>query len=395
MQANHKQWLCAECSSSKFLPKELQPAMAPAPSKMKKPASAKAVTKKPAIMKKPSAKAPKAEESQHQTEEEPDVQEEEEEEEKENDEEVGVQLTKESLKDHNKFCDIVKKMDEASFTEALKKLDSGASQRLWKQFEASRKAMPGTNQAWQEAMQGENKPGSLAKKRKLLHCWIQSGKTCTEKFRTFMDTVTLSKSTNVKEKWLTKQKALAEFGKEELLERVKSGTIRARRNPMDKRYWEFQQVVQTTNTGQTRTKQASMSAKGKADQQMMFDFCNQDFGDLVEDDWALVLEEEEEEDPEQRDLAQCLGIKDAKAKKVTNLEEEMSKITQGVSKSDILDKMMKFKMELEKALSQVDAKEYEAKKAGVKEKEPYKKKKEAHSQLQAWALLNLTVTKCF
>ena len=46
----------------------------------------------------------------------------------------------------------------------------------------------------------------------------------------------------------TKAEALQKWGKDELKDRLQKGTIQARRNPMDKSYWEFKAIVQSEST---------------------------------------------------------------------------------------------------------------------------------------------------
>ena len=205
--------------------------MAPSASKMKKPV-VKTIFQRPAasILKRPAAKPqPETEVSDHSG-----VEEESEEEEPARDCNVAGKLTKKAVKDHNLFCEQVKGMSPKEFEKALDKLDPAATQRLWKQFQASRK-VEGEEKTYQEAVQGNDggQAGSLAKKRKLLRCWIMSDKTCGDRYREYVQEVTLSKEKGVKEKWLTLVQALNHWGKEELWARVQAGTILARKNPLD------------------------------------------------------------------------------------------------------------------------------------------------------------------
>ena len=116
-----------------------------------------------------------------------------------------------------------------------------------------------------------------------------------------------------------------------------------------------------------------------------------DFGALVEDDWnpQALGDEEEEEDTEKKDVAKALGMKlpkedNEKNKQKNNEWEEASKISAADTKADILDKVMKFKAEIEKDKSQLETKEYEAKKAGLKDSQLYKDCKEVKSKLEAF-----------
>ena len=196
-----------------------------------------------------------------------------------------------------------------SFVKALAKPKPEAAQRLWKKFQNSRKA-EGAEDEYQETLKGKS-AGSLHKKRKLLLGWIQPGKTCGEIYRGYMTKVTFTKTSGVKEKWLTTTQALQCWGKNEFWQRVKSGTIKARRTPEDNRFWEFRINQQVDKTEVARAKASSVTFSGKADQKVGLEFDRQDWNGLVEDDWdAKGLEEEGEEDgKEEKDLAKLLGVK--------------------------------------------------------------------------------------
>ncbi|CAK9015255.1 Uncharacterized protein SCF082_LOCUS12675 [Durusdinium trenchii] len=367
--------------------------MAPSASKMKKPV-VKTIFQRPAdsILKRPAAKPqPETEVSDHSG-----VEEESEEEEPARDCNVAGKLTKKAVKDHNLFCEQVKGMSPKEFEKALDKLDPAATQRLWKQFQASRK-VEGEEKTYQEAVQGNDggQAGSLAKKRKLLRCWIMSDKTCGDRYREYVQEVTLSKEKGVKEKWLTLVQALNHWGKEELWARVQAGTILARKNPLDTRYWEFRALQQVGLTKTSHTHKSSTGVSGKVDKACQESFFNQDWGDVVEDDWKLGAVDDEGDPSEEgvhKGLAEALGIKVPKPKEKPKKEdvwETTSKITAADSHQDILDKVWKFKAELEKDISQLDSKEYEAKKAGLDDKELLKKKKAVMPKLQD-ALTSLT-----
>ena len=366
--------------------------MAPAASSLRKrPAAGKMPM---GILKKPAkAKAPQKEPEK----EEPEEGEEGEDEEQTEDPPLpsSTKLTQKALKDHNKFLDEAAGLDEKNFLTALSKLKPGEAQKLWKKFEKSRK-MEGQEQSYVQALQGG--PGSLEKKRKLLFLWIQNDKTCGERWREYIQKVSLVKSEGVKEKWLTTQEALARWGKDELWSRVQAGTIVSRRNPQDKRYWEFKSMQQVGKTETKKEKETKATCSGQMSQATALEYHNMDFGALVEDDWNFQAlgDEEEEEDTEKKDLAKALGMKlpkedNEKNKNKNNEWEEASKISAADTKADILDKVMKFKAEIEKDKSQLETKEYEAKKAGLclKDSQLYKDCKEVKNKLEAF---NFTVS---
>ena len=314
-----------------------------------------------------------------------------EEEEAEVDQEVETpRLTKEVLKNHTKFCQIAKNMTEKDFLQALQKLDSNAAMRLWKEFQKSRK-VEGQEEEYNNAV--KDGTGSLAKKRKLLYGWVMSDKTCGEQYREYMLKVNFVKTSGVKEKWPTSQQALATWGKDELWARVKAGTIAARKCPQDTRFWEFKNLQQVGQTMAHQERSTSAHHSGKLDQQVALQYEKLELGQIMEDDWNVHEEEEEDAENDNTELAKALGIKvkppgEDKAKGAVKDWETASKISAADSKSVILDKVMKFKAELEKDKSQLDSKEYEAKKAGVKDSGLYKDKKEAAAKLEATSEAN-------
>ena len=355
--------------------------MAPKLSTLKRPAS-QTPKGKGKSLKRPAA-------AQEQEKVEPDPEMEEEEEQAEDPETEPTKLTKKALKDHNKFLEEAGSLDEANFLKALSKLEPKAAQKLWKKFQNSRKA-EGQEEEYQEAM--KHGAGSLDRKRKLLFNWVQSDKTCGDRYREYIQKISLVKTEGVKQKWLTSQQALATYGKEELWSRVKSGTILARRCPQDSRFWEFRSCQEMSRTEVTKAKETNVKAEGKMDKAMALEYHNMDWGALVEDDWEVTIgdEEAEEEDPT-KELAKALGLrlpkekesKDEKDKPGKQKEWELAKVSKDDTKETILDKIMKFKAEMEKDKSQLDSKEYQAKRSNVREPKLFKEKKEVTLQLEA------------
>ena len=175
--------------------------------------------------------------------------------------EVKVELTAAAVKDHNKFCDEAQGMSVQQFEMALNKLDSKASMRLWKAFENSRRAY-GEDEAYQAAT--KDKVGNVKKKRQLLFGWINDGTKFQESYRSLMDSVTLKKAEGVSTSWLTKAQAIAHWGTDELRDRVKRGTVIARRDPNDNTYWQFQAKVEYGKVEVERAKEHHCCWEGQS-----------------------------------------------------------------------------------------------------------------------------------
>ena len=200
-----------------------QNTMAPAMSSLKRPASSlkqKAGSHSQAAKKRPAAKERKPDEDVEVPQEKEEQEELEEEKQTEDPEVDTPKLTKKALKDHNKFLEAASNMNEKKFMEALSKLEPKAAQKLWKKFQNSRKAA-NCEDEYQDVM--KHSAGSLERKRKLLFQWVQNDKSCGDRYREYMEKVSLVKSDGVKQKWLTSQQALGTWGKEELWSRVQAG----------------------------------------------------------------------------------------------------------------------------------------------------------------------------
>ena len=207
-----------------------------AQSTLKKPAAAtKAGMKRPAAPR----HAVETEEKQRKT-----HRKNEEEHDEEDDETVKpLQLTEEVLQSHNKFLSEISKekdMSQKQFDQALAALPNRTAERLWKAFEACRKET-GSDGQYREAA---SSCGQQKKKRALLRGWCMDKGKLGDCYRKMLTTVKVVARQGVEEKWITKAEALQKWGAEELKDRLKKGTIKARRNPLDRDYWEFQAIVE-------------------------------------------------------------------------------------------------------------------------------------------------------
>ena len=213
---------------------------------------------------------------------------------------VSVKLTAAAVKDHNKFCEEAKDMTVEQFELALAKMDGNASMRLWKAFEVQRKS-DGEEEGYQAAT--SKGTGSLKKKRQLLFGWIKDGGKTGEYYRTWMDTVSLKKTKGVTETWLTKHQALAHWGPEELKDRVKTGSIPARKDPSDEKFWQFRALTESAKTGVERVKTSGTSSKSKANLEALQAMSKlEGLESLTEEDFVPGLESASEDAEEDGDL---------------------------------------------------------------------------------------------
>ena len=270
-------------------------------------------------------------------------------------------LTAQAVKDHNKFCEEAAQMSSSQFEKALSCLDEKAAMRLWKAFEKSRKSS-GAQEEY-KATTSES-VGSLAKKRKLLFGWVCDGQTTGEHYKAMVDKVSLKKSEGVTSTWLTKAQALAHWGKEELQERVASGSIVARKDPADPNYWQFRANTEQSQVNVTREQAFTFEKKNKSNlkelEQVMR---SKGLEKLTEADFCAPSEESgEDSDGLPAGLSKALGTKSDKSKKEKKEKkegkkdkwEETSTVQEEDGQAQLLNRLMAFKVELTKDLATLD-----------------------------------------
>ena len=283
-------------------------------------------------------------------------------------------LTAEALENHKKFIQAVEEktknggIDQEGFEEALGQLDPSVSQALWKAFEQSRKAC-GQEELYKNECNGV---GGAKKKRQLLRAWIMDKQSCGQTYRQSQHTMGLLKTQGVKEKYITKEEALTKWGKDELAQRLASGTIHARRCPQDKRFWEFKSVTQQGSCMAQSNKSTSYkTGEEKVKKASLMDFENLQLEDLHESDLDIgdepqSPEEEEEHKALPDDLAKALGIKNPNQAKIKdakpNAWELESRLDNATSTQEIKDKLVKFKSEITKDVATLEMKMVEVKK---------------------------------
>ena len=146
-------------------------------------------------------------------------------------------------------------------SEFVQNLGDKEQMRLWKKFEADRKAS-GDQDAYVAATQGV---GSKKKARILLVSWIQGG--CSSKSTPYMEHISKYSTTHTKgnkAQWQPLHFMLnMKYGPRELKARVLAGTIAVRKCPADERFPEFLDVAdyETTEAKKEMAKIVSSTAK--------------------------------------------------------------------------------------------------------------------------------------
>ena len=161
---------------------------------------------------------------------------------------------------------------------------------------------------------------------------------------------------------------MTHWGKEELQERVKSGTVKARKDPQDSRYWQFKACQEHEAVEVERKKEARFEVKKKAEQKEVTDVWKAKHLEyLTEDDFNLPSEDEGEGDEDSDELpaglAEALGTKSNKEKKDKKEKkekkekkdkwEEMTEVQEGEGPQKVKDRLMAFKVEAHQGLGQL------------------------------------------
>ena len=151
---------------------------------------------------------------------------------------------------------------------------------------------------------------------------------------------------------------------------MKSGTVKARKDPQDSRYWQFKACQEHEAVEVERKKEARFEVKKKAEQKEVTDVWKAKHLEyLTEDDFNLPSEDEGEDDEDSDELpaglAEALGTKSNKEKKDKKEKkekkekkdkwEEMTEVQEGEGPQKVKDRLMAFKVELTKDLANLEA----------------------------------------
>eukprot|EP00959_Pyramimonas_sp_CCMP1952_P072493 1514346-Pyramimonas_sp.AAC.1 len=119
-----------------------------------------------------------------------------------------------------------------------------------------------------------------------------------------MQEINISKARTVEEQWLPLTKAQRRWGNQELVERVKSGSVRARRDPKDRRFWEFQLVTDKKAVTATLNKKLkTQTESNKAlDNKAFLKFQKANPCELNEEDFDMGAREDETSDEDSEKL---------------------------------------------------------------------------------------------
>ena len=130
-----------------------------------------------------------------------------------------------------------KDLSEEDFDHFFKKLNEKQKQCLWKKFETSRQANPGAEQAFKDGTGTGS--GQVARKRGMLRGWVFDGGKPAKFFKQSSVEFSCTRSSGLQASWLSYKETCDKIGEEELKARVAAGTIQHRKNPEDRRFFQF------------------------------------------------------------------------------------------------------------------------------------------------------------
>ena len=159
-------------------------------------------------------------------------------------------------------------------------------QIVWKEFEAKRIAQ-GTQEQYAMATNGA---GGRHKKRMFLTAYFEGGKnTKTQYFVKCHADVSHERTDKYEAAWLPLASMLTKYGKAELIDHVKEGSISCRPHPKNKKFWQFQDEVESTGTAVVNKRSFGTVSEGETNKDAFLKFAKGDTKCLGSDleGWSL------------------------------------------------------------------------------------------------------------
>ena len=184
-------------------------------------------------------------------------------------------------------------------------LDPKSKMCIWKAFELQRKANGFEDQWVSETGKGA---GSTTKKMQLMAGFIMDKGNIGNNYKQFMQKICVTKSKTYEAEWISTEKALRAWGKKELFERVKSGSILMRKNPKDPRFAEFKEESVKERVNVDNSREFAMGGSGVSSVNELMSFFNNDNDDMTWDDFSMVKQDAVENPTGDTELQKLLGM---------------------------------------------------------------------------------------
>lgn len=217
---------------------------------------------------------------------------------------AATPLTEQNVKKHLAIMNAGADNEEDALAQ-FNKLDPKSKQSLWKAFELQRKSTGFDDQYNEETGKGA---GSTIKKMKLMAGFIMDKGNIGNNYKQFMQKISVTKSKSYEAEWISLEKALRSWGKKELFERVKSGSILMRKNPKDPRFPEFKEESVKEKINVDNVREYAMGGSGSSSVNELMSFFNRDNDDMGWEDFAMVKGDENEPQGGDAELQKMLGF---------------------------------------------------------------------------------------
>lgn len=221
-------------------------------------------------------------------------------------------LTADALRKHDQqFKDKLKQgtITEAEFEEAMGK---EGMQRQWQNFAYARKSNMEVDQGYKDLSKLGRGAQQNAKKRMLLFAWLKDP-TFGASYMSIMTELEFGKKKKKALTWLTWKQTLDKHGSSEAVAMVKAGSLVCRRNPQDKRFWQFLSLEDSVEMTMLQKKKVTGTRSGKVSNAQLDNFEQAALAELDEDMVEDILSGND---------TSGLNLKDLKALKNVDKEEQ-------------------------------------------------------------------------
>lgn len=183
------------------------------------------------------------------------------------DEDDDATLTVSSLKNHTEVHQHIENFQKGKITakQLQEYLGNKQMQTVWKNFEYHRNNHPDAKKQWDEICQLKRGDQKDSKKRMLLFAWLKEKKFGNHYFQK-AQALNVSRKQDNKLTWMTWKELTEKHGEAEAKARVKAGTVLARKDPKDNRFWQFlgETESQTLSVEQLKSLKVENAGKLKA-----------------------------------------------------------------------------------------------------------------------------------
>jgi hypothetical protein len=171
-------------------------------------------------------------------------------------------LTEAALKKHDE--QLKNQLKAGSITEQQfeESMGKDGMQRQWQNFAYARKGNFEVDNGFKELSKLGRGAQQNSKKRMLLFAWLKDP-SFGSSYMSVMTSLEFNKKTKKQLSWLTWKQTLDKHGSEEAVSMVKAGTLVARRNPQDRRFWQFLSLEDSMEMSMELKKQVTGTRTGK------------------------------------------------------------------------------------------------------------------------------------